>query len=74
MSDYLWDPSGEADPEVEGFEEALSCLTVPREHARSAGAPGQGDPSALHLPASASGCGSCSSLYAFGIRAVVGLV
>jgi hypothetical protein len=26
MSDYLWDPSAEADPEVEEFEEALSCI------------------------------------------------
>lgn len=26
MSDYLWDPSADADPEVEEFEEALSAL------------------------------------------------
>jgi hypothetical protein len=26
MSDYLWDPSGDADPEVEEFEEALSAI------------------------------------------------
>jgi hypothetical protein len=26
MSDYLWDPSADADPEVEEFEEALSAI------------------------------------------------